>query len=123
MFEKATRMRLRFPFKGVASVEDLWDLSVEELYSVFKTLNSQHKSAQEETLLSAKTKEDDTLMLQIEIVKHIVAVKLAEAEKRKDAKERREKRQKLMEILASKEEASLQDKSIEELQKMLDELD
>lgn len=51
MFEIATRTKMRFPFKGMISVEDLWDLSVQNLDKVFKTLNSQRKEAQEESLL------------------------------------------------------------------------
>ena len=43
MFEVATREKMRFPFKGMISVEDLWDLSVQNLDKVFKTLNSQRK--------------------------------------------------------------------------------
>ena len=43
MFEIATRNKFRFPFKGVISTEDLWDLSVESLDNVFKTLNSEMK--------------------------------------------------------------------------------
>ena len=40
MFEIAARNKFRFPFKGMISTEDLWDLSVENLDNVFKTLNS-----------------------------------------------------------------------------------
>ena len=48
MFEIATRNKFRFPFKGVISTEDLWDLSVESLDNVFKTLNSEMKKTKEE---------------------------------------------------------------------------
>ena len=71
MFEIASRTKMRFPFKGMVSVEDLWDLSVRDLDSVFKTLNAQAKKVQEESLLATKTKEDETLAIQIEIVKQI----------------------------------------------------
>lgn len=77
MFEIATRNKFRFPFKGVISTEDLWDLSVESLDNVFKTLNSEMKKTKEESLLSTKSKDDEVLELKIEIVKHIVAVKQA----------------------------------------------
>ena len=69
MFEFALRNKVRFPYKGMISVEDLYDLSARELDSVFKTLNAQVKKSQEESLLATKTKEDETLSVQIEIVK------------------------------------------------------
>ena len=122
MFEFATKNKLRFPYKGMVSVEDLWDLPVEALDSVFKTLNAQAKMTQEESLLARKSKEDKVLAAKIEIVKHIVSIKLEEAEQRKTAKEKREKKEKLMGILAEKQEQDLYSKSPEELKKMLDEL-
>ena len=120
MFEIATRTKMRFPFKGLVSVEDLWDLSVRDLDGIFKTLNAQVKKSQEESLLATKTKEDGTLAIQIEIVKHIVGVKLAEAEAAKKSKEISVQKQKIMEIIAAKKDADLQNKSIEELQAMLE---
>jgi hypothetical protein len=123
MFEQATRTKLRFPFRGLISVEDLWDLSVQNLDSVFMTLNSQAKQAKEESLLAEKKKEDEVLELQIEIVKHIVSVKQAEAVAKLQAKENREKKQKLYAILAAKEEESLQNMSKEDIQKMIDALE
>ena len=79
MFEIAVRSKMRFPYKGQISVEDLWDLDVNALDGVFKTLNGKVKVSQEESLLQTRSKESEELMLQIEIVKHIVSVKLAEA--------------------------------------------
>jgi len=110
MFEVAVRNKIRFPFKGVVSVEDLWDLSTKDLDSVFKTLNSQVKQAKEESLLDTKTKEDEVLDMQIEIVKYIVKVKLEEDSLRLQAKEQREKKQKLLSILSAKQEEDLQNK-------------
>ena len=122
MFEIATRTKMRFPFKGLVSVEDLWDLSVRDLDSIFKTLNAQVKKSQEESLLATKTKEDETLAIQIEIVKHIVKTKLDEAETAKQSKELKEKKQKLMEMIAEKKDEALRNASVEELQAMLDNL-
>jgi len=123
MFEVATRSKMRFPFRGSVSVEDLWDLNVENLDSVFKTLNSQVKQAKEESLLNTRTKEDEVLEMQIAIVKYIVSIKLEEADARLKAKEKRERKQKIMGILSTKQEEELQGKSAEELQKMLSELE
>jgi len=123
MFEFATRMKLRFPFKGMVSVEDLWDLSVGSLDSVFKTLNSQVKQAKEESLLDKKTQEDKILDMQIEIVKHIVKVKLDEENARLQAKEQKEKKQKILSIMSAKQDQDLESKSFDELKAMLDELE
>jgi hypothetical protein len=122
MFEKASRLKLRFQYKGTLVVEDLWDLSVEELDSIYKTLNAKVKIAKEESLLETKTSENTVLDLQIEIIKYIVSVKVKELSDKIASKEKRDKKKKLMEILAMKQDADLQGKSIEEIQKMMDEL-
>lgn len=121
LFEVATRNKVRFPFKGLITVEDLWDLSLTNLDSVFKALNSQSKQAKEESLLNTKSKEDEVLDMQIEIVKYIVSVKLAEKEAREKASANREKNQKIMEIIAAKKDEALRNMSVEELEKMLTE--
>jgi hypothetical protein len=122
MFEFALKNKVRFPYKGMISVEDLYDLSARELDSVFKTLNAQVKKSQEESLLATKTKEDETLSIQIEIVKHIFNTKLAEAEAAKQSKERKEKQQMLLGLIAEKENEELKSKSADELKAMLESL-
>ena len=122
IFEIATRTKMRFPFKGQISVEDLWDLSVKDLDAIYKTLNAQAKKSQEESLLATKTKEDETVSVQIEIVKHIFTTKLAEAEAVKKSRELKEKKQKIMEIMSAKRDEALHNMSVEDLQKMLDSL-
>lgn len=122
MFEAAVRSKMRFPYKGQISVEDMWDLSLPSLDSVFKALNSQMKQIKEESLLSTKSKADETLELQIEIVKYIVSVKLAEKEARDGAAATSIQKHKIMEIMAKKQDESLQSASMEDLQKMLIEL-
>lgn len=121
-FEFAVRNKVRFPFKGMISVEDLWDLSPENLDTVYKTLNKQKKQSNEESLLETKTNEDVVLDVQIDIVKYIFENKIAEINARKAEKERKEKKQKIMAILANKEEQELQGKSVDELKKMLEEM-
>jgi len=123
IFEVAIRSKFRFNFKGLISVEDLFDLNVKELDSVFKTLNSQLKQAKEESLLDVKTQQDQELGMKIEIVKYIVKVKQEEENLRLQAKEQKVKKQKIMEILANKEDESYNNMSKEELTKMLAELE
>ncbi|MCK9458789.1 MAG: hypothetical protein M0R80_04055 [Proteobacteria bacterium] len=122
IFEQATRNRIRFPYKGIVSVEDLWDLSVQELDKIFKFLNKSLKTSEGESLLGTKNKADTDLELQIAIVRHIVEVKLAEMTARELEKEKKQKRQKIMGILVAKQDEALQSLSEADLKKMLDEL-
>ena len=123
LFIMATRQKFRFPFKGVATVEDLWDLNVRDLDTVYKALNSQLKQAKEDSLLAVKGKEDAELEAKIEIIKYIVATKLEEAERRRVRAENREKQNRIAEIIADKQDEELRGKSVAELQAMLGELD
>lgn len=123
MFEKAVKGKYRFPYKGQIAVEDLYDLSLGSLDTVFKTLNAEVKKTDEESLLQTKSAEDDILATKIEIVKYIFNEKLEEKKNRQEAAERKEKKQKIMQIIATKQDEVLQNASVEDLQKMLGELD
>lgn len=122
MFEAATRNKYRFPFRGQISVEDLWDLTPAQLNTVFKTLSTEAKAAEEESLVRQRTEEEVVLENKIAIVRYIFEKKQEEAEARKQKAVNAEKRRRLMDLIASKEEAALGEKSIEDLKKMLEEL-
>lgn len=123
LFEVATRANYQFPFRGMINVIDLWDLSLTNLDSVFKTLNAEVKKFEEESLLHTKSKEDEEISNKIEIVKYIVNVKLNEKKKRENDIKNAETRQKLLEIKAKRQNAALESMSDEELDKALAELE
>lgn len=122
LFEIATRNRYRFNYKGVMTVEDLWSLRVEDLDAIFKMLNRQKKTADEDSLLATKSAEDQDLANKIDIVRYIVSVKLAEAADRVSAAEKKAQRDKIMEIVAKKKDKALEDMGIDDLMKKLEEL-
>ena len=122
LFINATRANYQVPFRGMINVIDLWDLSLTNLDSVFKTLNAEAKKSEEESLLNTKSKEDEEISNKIEIVKYIVSVKLDEKKKREDAKKNAEMRQRLLEIKAKRQDAALENMSDEDLDKALAEL-
>lgn len=122
IFELASRSKTRFAYKGMLSVEDLWDLTVQELDRIFKALNAKLKVCKEESLLGSKSTENTELDLQVAIVRYIVEVKLAEAAARKMEAEKIAKRQKILAILAEKQKGVLASKTEEELTKMLEDL-
>ncbi|NLH78691.1 MAG: hypothetical protein GX465_16815 [Acidobacteria bacterium] len=115
-------MKIRFAYRGMITVEDLWDLSVQELDRIFQKLNKALKESKEESLLSPQAKEDSELAIAVAIVRHIVEVKLAEAAVALAAVERRAKKEKILSILADKQDDSLRNMSQEDLTKMLEDL-
>lgn len=122
VFEQASRAKIRFAYKGSLSVEDLWDLSVQELDRIFKCLNAKLKVCKEESLLGPKGSENTELDIQVAIVRHIVEVKLTEAEERKNHAAKKAQKEKFLSIISEKQDMDLRGKSVEELTKMLDEL-
>lgn len=124
MFEYATRNKLRFNYHGMLTVEDLWDLSVESLNEIYKNLNKHLKEESEESLLDEKVNPDRELItVSIDIVKHIVSVKLEKQNAQRMAAERSIQKQKILKIMAKKQDSELQEKSLDELSQMLDKLD
>lgn len=118
IFEYAVRNKLRFPYKGTISTEDLWDLPVTELDKIYKVLNKKNKTNEEESLLSTSSVDMDTLV-SIDIIKYIVNYKLKKKEENEQAKKRAEDRQFIMDIVEKKRKQSLEDKTEEELLEML----
>lgn len=119
LFIDATKKNYQFPFRGMINIIDLWELSVQNLDLVFKSLNADYKKSEEESLLSAQTKESEELSEKIEIVKYIVNEKLAEKKAKEDAKKNREMKQRLLEIKAKRQDAALEGLSDAELDKMI----
>ena len=122
MFEKASRMKLRFNTqRGVLSVEDLWDLPLIQLDNIAIALNKKLQESKTESFIKTRTKDTTELELKFNIAKHIIDVKLQEQEDRLLESEKKAKRQKILDLMAKKQDAELEGKSLEELAKELDE--
>lgn len=109
----------KYSNRGVLSVEDLWDLSLEQLDPIAINLNKRLKESQTESFIKIRTKDTTELELKFNIVKHIIDVKLQE---RIVAAEKKAKRQKILDLMAKKQDAELESKSYEELAKELEAL-
>ena len=121
LFESATRNKIRFGYRGMISTEDLWDLGVEELDGISKNLMAENKDSETESLLSEK-RANPILETKIEIVKYIFGVKIEEAKAAEQRAENAAKKQKILAILARKQDAELENKSAEELEKLIADL-
>lgn len=128
MFEKAARLALRFTTpKGSLAVEDLWELpltsaSGASLDNIAKSLNRLLKDADTESFVVKTSKADEVLQLKFDIVKHIIEVKLAERETERSAAHKKAEKAKLLEVLSRKQNAALEQKSVEEIQQMIEAL-
>lgn len=127
MFEKASRLKLRFDTsRGQISVEDLWDLpltsgtSKPNLDDIAKGVHRElRNSAETESFVTpASSTGNDELQLKFDVVKHVIDVRVAERNAAADAAKRRENKQRILEIVALKEDESLRGKSLDELRAM-----
>lgn len=135
IFGKATRLKLRFiiPNRGGSfTVEDLWDLPLGALDSLAVELNRQLQDTNpsfiendEETDLVIQQQEllkKDRKQTRFDIVRHIIRVKLEDNKRIRNASVIAAKKQKLLGILARKEDQELEATSIEDLRKLINEL-
>jgi len=131
IFEQASRLRIRFDSaQGSLSVEDLWDLPLTSntnkanLDDIAKTLYKQLQSIDEVSFVQRTVASDKNSReaLRFEIVKHIISVRLQENETAAKARQNAEKKQKILEILAERQDSALKGASDDDLQRMLSEL-
>lgn len=118
VFEVASQKKFRYPYKGMITTEDLWDLAPEQLDSVYKALNKELLTSMEGSLLTESVENPD-LRGKIEIVKYIFEHKKAVAEYNRKAAERAAQKQHIMEVLAKKRDDALENLSEDELLEML----
>jgi len=129
MFEQATRIKLRFESgaKGSLTVEDLWDLPLThrggglDLDNLARQFALALREAEVGSFVTKTKKSDEILKLKFDIIKYIIDVKLAEADKAEQAKVLKGKRERILQILSEKQDESLKGKSEEELKKLLEE--
>jgi hypothetical protein len=116
--------KYRFEFKGLISVEDLFDLKLEDLDSIYKGLKKDEADLQGDSLLETK---DNPKQLEVEakikIVKEIFNMKQAEIEANKRALANKAQKAKILAIIENKQDQELSEKSIEELKEIYDNLE
>jgi hypothetical protein len=126
LFEMASQMKFRYPYKGMITTEDLWDLSIAQLDIVYQNLNKELKATDGDSLIATKSADEgvkaNDLKNKIEIVKYIFNHKQHEAELHRMAAANAAEKQRIMGILADMEDNALRNMSKEELLKRLNEL-
>lgn len=131
LFELATRRKFKFPsVKGDLRVEDLWDLPLKvtsptrdvkaDLDTVAKGLNAKIKLEGEESFVTPASNVTKTILEQkLDIVKRIIAVKIAERDAAEAKATRDAERKRLLVALDKKQEEAIDSMSAEEIEKRL----
>ena len=119
IFKYAVKNKLRFNYKGLCSVEDLYDIPLGDLDKMYGALKREQKNLGVDSLLNKKTSAEKEVAIKIEIIESIVKDRLADRDKAVKAEQTRVRNRRIAEIIADKEDAALHDMSVEDLKAML----
>ena len=124
IFEIASRRHFRFQSgKGLLTVEDLWSVPLTQgaanLDDIAKQINRNIKAEADESFVKVRTVKSQATKdeeVKLEIVKHIIAVRLQEQEEKDQAAEKREQKARLDALIERKREGALESMTLEELE-------
>ena len=129
IFEQASRQKLRFAsIKGLLTTEDLWDLPLTsktgfDLDTLAKQTNASIKAAAEESFVVVTDNPAKKLAeLQLEILKHVIGARVAQADATKLAAQKRAERERLVALLGEKQDEALRGLSVDDIKKRIEEL-
>lgn len=122
MFKQASKLKLRFQTnRGVLSVEQLWDLTQTDLANAIKAVKKVLKTGDDDELsfLESTKVVDVENQLRFDILKDVYLTKKKESEESRDAAANKAHNQKILALIAEKQEEGLKGKSIPELEALL----
>ena len=121
IFETASRLKLRFDISGQISVEQLWDAKMPALVDYEQQLTEvvDGYGKSKRRTRAARTIAQEMNELRLEIVTYVLDIRERELEEAKNAASVKEHNQKILELIAQKQNQQLADMSIEDLQKMM----
>lgn len=107
--------RIRFEYKGLISLEDLYGLSSEELNELYKKYNKEYAG---EGLIE-ESRENKILKMKMDAIKHVFDYKEKMKKEHQEEIKQKQRKDKLMKALEEKELQSLSKMSKEDLEDML----
>jgi hypothetical protein len=122
IFEQASKQKLRFDSnRGVLATEQLWDIPLQsrtgfDLDTIAKVTNAALKATAEESFVSTNVNHaNSTLTLKLDILKHIIAIKMKEAEDAKNRAAKKAEKEKLLGLLSEKQDEALKSLTAEQI--------
>lgn len=124
IFKKASKLKLRFTTTvGVLSVEQLWDLSVQQLDKLAVSLEQKKEESTAKSFIKKTSETNPLAELRFLIVLEVLNTKVAENEKAVLRQQRKAEKEKLLQLIQDKKEGAMNQLSIEELEKRLNALE
>lgn len=123
LFVKATRRKYRFKVsRGNVSVEDLWDLDLDDLDKIAIQTNEEIQKQGKQSFVKTKSVANTDLTNKLDILKFIIETKLTEDEARKTRAEKASQKDLLKTLLEKKKMEELENLTPEQIQAKLAEL-
>ena len=121
IFETASRLKLRFDISGQISTEQLWDAKMPALVDYEQQLTEVVEGYGKSTrrTRAAKTVAQEINELRLAIVSYVLDVREKEAEEARSAASDKENNQKILALIAEKQDDQLKAMSVDDLKKML----
>lgn len=123
IFISALAQKLRFPYKGSISTEDLFSLGLTDLDCLYKTLTTREKEISGDGLIKKANPAAKVVELQIAVVREVFDYRQAEINAKKAKAEVRQRNARIRELIAEKEDEALKNLSADELKKLIQEGD
>lgn len=119
-FKLATQQKLRFQTsKGSLSTEQLWDLSIPELDTLAVSLEDEYNKSGKKSFVVKSSAKDKATKLRFDVVLDVLTTKVEEQQAATAEKERKEHNNKILGLIAEKQDESLKGKTIKQLEAML----
>ena len=119
-FKLASKLALRIPTAlGSLSVEQLWTLTVSQLDTLAVSLEEALEKSGRKSFVVKTTEKNKLAKLKFDIVLDVLTTKMEEETAAATARDTKAHNQKILSLIADKKENSLRDKTVEELEAML----
>jgi hypothetical protein len=127
LFIAASRNKVRFDtVQGQLSIEDLWDLPLQTtrsgracLDTIAIELDQRLKNAGTTSFVNDAPVGNDELKMKFDIVLHVIEVRKAENKAVEVLRANAERKQKILSLIANKEDEALASQSVDELRELV----
>jgi len=119
-YKLATKLALRFQTaQGQISTEQLWSMHLEQLDKLVVGLELELETTTKKSYLVKTSSKDKLAKLRFDIALDVLNSRVEEVQAARDAASKKESNKKITELIAKKQDESLSNLSVEELQKLL----